>query len=289
MTSITQLATHLDKKLPTARGWMFYFATTLFNLNSLERVDLNTLEEKYLEAKSYNLEKDPGQAKAHPESCDACYAFLKDVISKEGPITVADWKIKNLPHDRLYYLLETFLSYNRYAVTPVIDLSFVDISHLTDLTGLFAKLHVCGIAYQYAFDVSAWDTSHVQVMDRLFANCEVVVKGYGKWDLSSLRSVREMFKENRVVDEDIVIDLSKIKSSGLVDVFKDSEYLLTKDLSKIFINVGTHTIPHSDPDFLKFHFAETPKYLIENLKRNTEWLREHHPQKHLRAGTNFTY
>ena len=91
------------------------------------------------------------------------------------------------------------------------DLNFIDVSYLTDLSGLFSG----EVTRKFNGNISEWDVSSVTDMRFIFA--ESMFNGdISKWDVSSVTDMREMFYFTVGFDGDI----SKWNVSSVTDMSK---------------------------------------------------------------------
>ena len=67
------------------------------------------------------------------------------------------------------------------------DLNDIDISDITDMSGLFTNLDPHNI------DISEWDVSNVTNMVSMFYNCENFNSDLNNWDVSKVTNMRHMF------------------------------------------------------------------------------------------------
>ncbi|RIY36839.1 BspA family leucine-rich repeat surface protein [Psittacicella gerlachiana] len=272
---LLQLALHLSKKIPLKQDWMFYLATTSLNLNSNLTIDLETLNKHYQEVTAYNLEADPQHQESHRQGVAFCYEYLEKILQTQGTIELKSYQLHNLRKEEIREILVLFSSITRYVVIPNVDLGFIDTAHLRDLSDLFSKLHYCDVKFKYQFDVGTWEVSQVENMDRLFAYCNIKVVGYGKWNLASLKSAVEMFRDNRLLCEAIKLDLRQINGKALHNIFFNSRYLLDGNLEQIFVNSRGTRILHELPSMLTYYNQASEPKVFSNLKRNYAWLEEH--------------
>lgn len=74
----------------------------------------------------------------------------------------------------------------------IIDLNYIDVSALTDLSGLFKNR----VFFMEEYDVSSWDVSNVTKMDQTFY-CSNFKVDLSSWDVSNVRSMSEMFESSK--------------------------------------------------------------------------------------------
>ena len=95
------------------------------------------------------------------------------------------------------------------------DVTNIDVSHITDMSGLFMGT----IAFNQ--DISNWDVSNVTDMSNMFYNCNSFNQDISNWDVSSVKSMRCMFSGC----VQFSYDLSKWDVSSV------------KDMSGIFVSI----------------------------------------------------
>jgi len=73
---------------------------------------------------------------------------------------------------------------------PDADLNFIDVSLVTDMSGLFENT-----GYEIRnIKIDEWDTSNVTDMSHMFYNCtDLNCDGIGDWDVSNVIGMAEMF------------------------------------------------------------------------------------------------
>ena len=137
----------------------------------------------------------------------------------------------------------------------VIDMSDIDISELTDISGIFSKCKnlrtIIGIEdwdtkeilnmremFEDCYnlhdigDLSGWDTSNVKYMTHMFYECKnLECKGIDDWNVENVRDISEMFYGCK----SLTCDLSKWKLSSIKNrmqcwhIFRDSVYAGKKE------------------------------------------------------------
>ncbi|MFC4891481.1 BspA family leucine-rich repeat surface protein [Pseudofrancisella aestuarii] len=123
-----------------------------------------------------------------------------------------------------------------------LDLNHIDISRITDLSGLF-----CGMKFKYPdaryyevdttinIDISLWDVSNITDMSSMFASESIEVIGVGNWNICNLRKASNMFQGAKIKNSeslyDFLLKLSKI--SDMVDIFKDSVVICESSIGKL--------------------------------------------------------
>lgn len=104
--------------------------------------------------------------------------------------------------------LKTIIEDTRPNKKGIVDLTFLDVSNITDFSNLFEN-------FKYNVDISNWDVSKAKKMDYMFYgfrefNCDI-----SKWDVSNLQSARSMFSDCRKFNQDLSKwNVSKLENAG---------------------------------------------------------------------------
>ena len=117
-----------------------------------------------------------------------------------------------------------------------IDLNFVDISELTDLTRIFKQYKFKKINIESwdvsnikqmiqmfpstleQIDLSNWDVSNVETMNGMFCNCDNLkeIGDISNWDVSQVKNMANMFENCKSLKK---LDLSKWNAKSLTNCY----------------------------------------------------------------------
>ncbi|WP_266101583.1 BspA family leucine-rich repeat surface protein, partial [Enterococcus faecium] len=129
----------------------------------------------------------------------------------------------------------TDLSYcfaNKLSLTTM-DLSNLDVSNVTDMSGMFDIFELGTRNRLTSLNLSNWDTSNVTDMSCMFKYCSNLTNlNISNWDTSSVTNMSEMFARCRVLTN---LDVSKWDTSSVTDMssmFVYCDVLTTLDVSK---------------------------------------------------------
>lgn len=86
--------------------------------------------------------------------------------------------------------------------TDKLDLSFIDVSHVDDLSNTF-NTNSRFVKYVCTVDVSKWDVSKIERFNSTFEGFEGKVIGLEKWNVSKAVSMYCMFKDATKFDADL--------------------------------------------------------------------------------------
>ena len=99
------------------------------------------------------------------------------------------------------------------------SLNHIDISNVTDLSGLFTTpdMHkINGIKNRFNGDISQWDVSHVTDMSFMFFNVNNNFnQDINNWNVSSVTNMSWMFAGAINFNQHILWDLSNVEISGM--------------------------------------------------------------------------
>jgi len=69
------------------------------------------------------------------------------------------------------------------------NLNDIDVSNITDMSGLFIGLNPCNI------NISEWDVSNVKDMNHMFYRCDEFNSDLSDWDVSNVKDMGFMFSD----------------------------------------------------------------------------------------------
>ncbi|RIY39975.1 BspA family leucine-rich repeat surface protein, partial [Psittacicella hinzii] len=108
---------------------------------------------------------------------------------------------------RLYNFICDYLKVVGYEA----NLNFIDVSKISDLSGLFAKGLKCTNIYKFNGDISQWDVSNVTNMLGLFLYSEFN-GDISKWDVSNVTNMRSMFEGAKFSGDISQWNVSKVRN-----------------------------------------------------------------------------
>ena len=158
---------------------------------------------------------------------DITYTSSKDAIATvdgkgvvtfktAGTVTITATKEKKDGHDKVtdsYTLYITIKPVDKPAlVTEIkraidahdngVDLNYIDVSGIRDMSDLFSKSSDHGLD-EFNGDISGWDVSKVTSMARMFSAAESFNQDISEWDVSQVTSMRNMFNDSHAFNQDI--------------------------------------------------------------------------------------
>lgn len=105
---------------------------------------------------------------------------------------------------------------------PKVDLNFIDVSLVTDMSGLFSFFsRQEELATSFDGDISEWDVSNVIEMSSMFAGSKFN-GDLSKWNVSNVKQMYSMFSRSRFNGDISKWDVSKVESMD--EMFAGSQF-----------------------------------------------------------------
>ena len=122
---------------------------------------------------------------------------------------IEKFKIKNKKHNYFPKTKEELKDIIKQRIKkdgPKVDLNDIDVSEITDMSGLFKGTRFNG-------DISNWNVSNVTDMRWMFYMCESFNQDISNWNVSNVTDMNYMFGGCKKFNQDISKwDVSKVKS-----------------------------------------------------------------------------
>ncbi len=168
-----------DVYLNSDSSYMFYHLESVESIDTSEWITSNVINMSYMFTGCYKLydldteDWDTGNVENMTDIFDLCISLTEIDVSK--------WNTSSLVK-----VVEIFDS---LPITSL-DLSGWDISHITDMKGMFENCTALE-----SINLSGWDTSNVTNMDAMFKNCESLedLTSLNDWEISSVENMEEIF------------------------------------------------------------------------------------------------
>lgn len=142
---------------------------------------------------------------------------------------------------------ETVNTHNRQGET--LDLSYIDTSAITDMSGLFKGMFPLNKFYINRIDFTGWDTSNVTTMKEMFLNCRDLNElDLSMFDTSKVTDMSKMFYNCENLWE---VDVSSFDVSNVEDMRK-----MFMKCSQISVDVSHFKLK----DFVKLQYMFAESY-----------------------------